>query len=100
MPDHVPPALALPFRALVSSWSALAAAAAAAWVHAATAAAALATRAAAARPGQRGQATAEYALVLLGCAAVALLVGAWATKTGKVGQLLDKVMESVLDKVK
>ncbi|HVL93174.1 MAG TPA: hypothetical protein VM264_07505 [Acidimicrobiales bacterium] len=53
-----------------------------------------------ARTDQRGQATAEYALVLLGCAAVALLVGAWATKTGKVGQLLDKVMDSVLGKAK
>lgn len=52
------------------------------------------------RADQRGQATAEYALVLLGVAAVALLVGAWATKTGKIGQLLDKVMDSVLGKAK
>lgn len=55
---------------------------------------------AAARRDQCGQATAEYALVLLGCAAVALLVGAWAAKSGKVGDLLDKVMDSVLGKVK
>lgn len=61
----------------------------------------LADRAAArSRRDQGGQATAEYALVLLGCAAVALLVGAWATKTGKIGQLLDKVMDSVLGKAK
>ncbi|MGH9156121.1 MAG: DUF4244 domain-containing protein [Acidimicrobiales bacterium] len=53
-----------------------------------------------ARRDESGQATAEYALVLLGCAAVALLVGAWATKTGKIGDLLDKVVESVLGKVK
>ncbi|MEA3076898.1 MAG: hypothetical protein QOF60_1806, partial [Actinomycetota bacterium] len=34
-----------------------------------------------------GQATAEYALVLLGAAAVALLVVSWATKTNVVGKL-------------
>ena len=75
------------------------------YVAARTAASGAAERAARAvstraRTDQRGQATAEYALVLLGVAAVALLVGAWATKTGKVGQLLDKVMDSVLGKAK
>lgn len=49
--------------------------------------------------GERGQTTAEYALVLLGAAAVALLVIAWATKTGKVGKLLDAVIDSVISKV-
>ena len=44
---------------------------------------------------QRGQASAEYALVLLGAAAVALLVVAWATKTNRVGKLLDAVMKAV-----
>ena len=48
----------------------------------------------------RGQSTAEYALVLLGAAAVALLLVAWATKTGKVTDLLDGVLDAVLDKVK
>lgn len=38
-----------------------------------------------------GQATAEYALVLLGAAAIALLVVSWATKTNVVGRLLDLV---------
>ncbi len=47
-----------------------------------------------------GQSTAEYALVLLGAAAVALLLVAWATKTDKVTHLLDGVLDSVLDKVK
>ncbi|MGQ0743452.1 MAG: DUF4244 domain-containing protein [Acidimicrobiales bacterium] len=47
--------------------------------------------------GQRGQATAEYALVLLGAAAVALLVVAWATKTDLIGDLLDSVMKSITD---
>jgi Flp pilus assembly pilin Flp len=45
---------------------------------------------------QRGQASAEYALVLLGAAAVALLVVGWATKTDKVGKLLDTVLDKLL----
>lgn len=49
---------------------------------------------------QRGQASAEYALVLLGAAAVALLVTAWAVRTNRVGRLLDAVMDQLLDKVK
>ncbi len=48
---------------------------------------------------QRGQATTEYALVLLGAAAVALLLVAWATKTGAFGALLDAVMESIRKQV-
>jgi hypothetical protein len=45
---------------------------------------------------QRGQATAEYALVLLGAAAVALLVVSWATKTNVVAKLLDAVFGELL----
>ena len=41
------------------------------------------------RHDERGQATAEYALVLLGAAAVALLIVGWATHTNLVGKLLD-----------
>ncbi len=44
---------------------------------------------------ERGQASAEYALVLLGAAAVALLVVAWATKTDKIGDLLDFVFDRI-----
>ncbi len=44
----------------------------------------------------RGQSTAEYALVLLGAAAVAMLLVAWATKTDKVTKLLNSVLDSVL----
>jgi hypothetical protein len=44
---------------------------------------------------QRGQATTEYALVLLGAAAVALLLVAWATKTGAFAALLDAVMDGI-----
>lgn len=47
----------------------------------------------------RGQSTAEYALVLLGAAGVALLLVAWATKTNKVTGLLNSVLDRVLDQV-
>lgn len=46
--------------------------------------------------GERGQASTEYALVLLGAAAIALLVTGWATHTDRVGHLLDAVMDQVL----
>ena len=49
--------------------------------------------------GDSGQATAEYALVLLGAAAVALLLVAWAMKSGKVTALLDAVIDKILDQV-
>jgi Flp pilus assembly pilin Flp len=49
---------------------------------------------------ERGQATAEYALVLLGAAAVALLIVGWATKTDLIGKLLDTVMNNLTGKVK
>lgn len=45
-----------------------------------------------------GQSTAEYALVLLGAAGVALLLMAWATKTDKVTRLLNSVLDRVLSK--
>ena len=48
---------------------------------------------------ERGQASAEYALVLLGAAAVALLIVAWATKTDLVEKLLDKVLKAITGKV-
>ena len=47
----------------------------------------------------RGQSTAEYALVLLGAAGVALLLIAWATKTDKVTRLLNGVIDRVLKQV-
>jgi Flp pilus assembly pilin Flp len=53
-----------------------------------------------ARADERGQASAEYALVLLGAAAVALLVVAWATKSDLIGKLLDTVMKAITGKVK
>ena len=47
----------------------------------------------------RGQSTAEYAMVLLGAAGVALLLITWATKTDKVARLLDGVIDRVLEQV-
>lgn len=49
---------------------------------------------------ERGQATAEYALVLLGAAAVAVLLMSWAAKSGKIGELLNAVFDTVTHKVK
>ncbi len=46
-----------------------------------------------------GQTSAEYALVLLGAATVALLITAWAAKTGKLGLLLDTIFDKVTGKV-
>ena len=49
--------------------------------------------------GDAGQSTAEYALVLLGAASVALLLVAWATGTDRIGDLLDSVVDQVMDQV-
>ncbi len=70
-------------------------------VHAAVLALAsdLAARAGRRAPDERGQTTAEYALVLLGAAAVALLIVAWATQTDLIGKLFDTVVRAVTGKV-
>lgn len=47
-----------------------------------------------------GQATAEYALVLLGAAAVALMLAAWAARSGKIGQLFDAVVDQLIGKAR
>ncbi len=47
-----------------------------------------------------GQATTEYALVLLGAALIALLVVGWATTgsgAGRIGDLFNRVIDSVMD---
>ena len=49
--------------------------------------------------GESGQATAEYALVLLGAATIALLLLAWATKSGRVGKLFESVFDAITDKL-
>jgi len=52
------------------------------------------------RTDERGQASAEYALVLLGAAAIALLIVAWATKTDLIEKLLDTVVKNITGKAK
>ncbi|MGD9797843.1 MAG: DUF4244 domain-containing protein [Acidimicrobiia bacterium] len=47
-----------------------------------------------------GQTSAEYALVLLGAAGVALLLAAWAGQTDKIGKLFDAVFDGVIRTVK
>lgn len=47
----------------------------------------------------RGQGTAEYALLLLGAATIALIVLTWATGTGKIGELFDAVVDSIIARV-
>lgn len=49
---------------------------------------------------EHGQTTAEYALVLLGAASVALLIAVWAKQGGKVGRLLDAIFDSLVKMVK
>jgi hypothetical protein len=52
--------------------------------------------------GDRGQATAEYALVVVGAAAVALLLITWATAGGgalKIGHLFSSVIDAVASRV-
>jgi hypothetical protein len=51
------------------------------------------------RATSRGQATTEYVLVLLGVAAIALAVAAWATRTGKIGELIDRVFDSISSQI-
>jgi len=72
-------------------------------LHALTALGAASDRAAGlvhrARTGSRGQSTAEYALVLLGAATVAVVFLAWAGKTSRIGKLFDAVLDTVIGKV-
>jgi hypothetical protein len=52
--------------------------------------------------GDRGQATTEYALVLLAAALVGLMVVAWATAGGgteRIGRLFNSVVDAVIDRV-
>ena len=49
---------------------------------------------------ERGQTTAEYALVLLGAASIALLLAMWAKQGGKVGRLLDAIFDSLVKMVR
>jgi hypothetical protein len=50
--------------------------------------------------GDAGQATVEYALVIVGAAALAVLALAWAAKTDRIGKLFDLVIDNVSGRVK
>lgn len=50
------------------------------------------------RRDDAGQSTAEYALVMLGAATVALMLITWAGQTDKIGRLLDGVLDSILER--
>ncbi len=45
---------------------------------------------------QAAQTTAEYALVILGAAALAALLVAWVTRSGAVDRIFDGVLERIL----
>ncbi|MEI7887586.1 MAG: DUF4244 domain-containing protein [Actinomycetes bacterium] len=47
--------------------------------------------------GEHGQSTVEYALLLLGAAAIALVLVAWVTKTDLIGRLFDTVVGRILN---
>jgi Flp pilus assembly pilin Flp len=48
---------------------------------------------------ERGQTTAEYALVLIAAAAIGGLVLAWATKSHAISGMFDKIVKRVTDMV-
>jgi Flp pilus assembly pilin Flp len=45
---------------------------------------------------ERGQTTAEYALVILGAAAIATLLITWAKGSGAISDLFDEVIGKIL----
>jgi hypothetical protein len=47
-------------------------------------------------PPEEGQSTVEYALVLLGAAAVALALVAWVTRSDAISRLFDSVVGRIL----
>ena len=47
----------------------------------------------------RGQSTAEYALVLLGAATIAVVFIGWAGKSSRIGKLFNSVLDTVIGKV-
>lgn len=45
---------------------------------------------------ERGQASAEYALVLMAAAGLAILFGTWAVRNGNVQKIFENVLKSIL----
>ena len=52
------------------------------------------------RVGERGQTTAEYALVLIGAAALAFLLISWAAKSDQIAKLFDFVIQHITGNVR
>ena len=46
--------------------------------------------------GERGQTTAEYALVILAAAAVALVLLLWARSSGKLPEFFDSIIDRIV----
>lgn len=44
---------------------------------------------------ETGQTTAEYALVLIAAATIAMLIVAWAANTGAIGEFFDSVIDRI-----
>jgi Flp pilus assembly pilin Flp len=69
-----------------------------AWVRAVMVSVREAIRAGGRRLGsQSGQTTAEYALVILAAAAIALVLIAWAQSSGKLPAFFDKVIDDLIN---
>jgi Flp pilus assembly pilin Flp len=47
------------------------------------------------RRGEDGQTTAEYALVILAAAAIAIVLIAWARSSGKLPAFFDKIIDDI-----
>lgn len=45
---------------------------------------------------QRGQTTAEYALVILAAAAIAIVLLAWARSSGKLPAFFDQIIDQII----
>jgi hypothetical protein len=45
---------------------------------------------------EEGQTTAEYALVILAAAAIALVLLAWARSTGKLPEFFDRIIDRIV----
>jgi Flp pilus assembly pilin Flp len=45
---------------------------------------------------ERGQTTAEYALVILAAAAIAVVLIAWARSSGKLPQFFDQIIDRIV----
>ncbi len=46
-------------------------------------------------PAERGQTTAEYALVILAAAAIAIVLIAWARSSGKLPAFFDHIIDEI-----